>query len=158
MELFTSGRQTHGLQNSGLHPTVMCLYVIRSSLENLHFKHSTLCICYISITIFYDHLWKGLVVVVVVVVVKLLPCDQEVMGSSPENSLLQKCRERLRKKTQVVGPFPGPCASGSYVHRAALFLEYFSRKNKNELDCWSALLLSEEGISSSLCFIDYLSL
>jgi hypothetical protein len=29
-------------------------------------------------------------------VVKLLPCDQEVMGSSPENSLLQKCRERLR--------------------------------------------------------------
>jgi hypothetical protein len=96
MELFTSGRQTHGLQNSGLHPTVMCLYVIRPSLENLHFKHSTLCICYISITIFYDHLWKGLVVVVVVV--KLLPCDQEVMGSSPENSLLQKCREMLRTK------------------------------------------------------------
>jgi hypothetical protein len=29
-------------------------------------------------------------------VVKLLPCDHEVMGSSPENSLLQKCRERLR--------------------------------------------------------------
>jgi hypothetical protein len=27
-------------------------------------------------------------------VVKLLPCDHEVMGSS-ENSLLQKCRERL---------------------------------------------------------------
>jgi hypothetical protein len=26
---------------------------------------------------------------------KLLPCDHEVMGSSPENSLLQKCRERL---------------------------------------------------------------
>jgi hypothetical protein len=27
--------------------------------------------------------------------VKLLPCDHEVMGSSPENNLLQKCRERL---------------------------------------------------------------
>ena len=54
--------------------------------------------------------------------VKLLPCDHEVTGSSPGTSLLQKCRERLRtKKTQVVGPFPGPCASGSYRHRAALF-------------------------------------
>jgi hypothetical protein len=28
--------------------------------------------------------------------VKLLPCDHEVMGSSPENSLLQKYREILR--------------------------------------------------------------
>jgi hypothetical protein len=28
--------------------------------------------------------------------VKLLPCDHEVMDSSPRNSLLQKCRERLR--------------------------------------------------------------
>lgn len=27
--------------------------------------------------------------------VKLLPCDQEVTGSSPGNSLLHKCRERL---------------------------------------------------------------
>jgi hypothetical protein len=27
--------------------------------------------------------------------VKLLPCDHEVMGSSPGNSLLQKCWERL---------------------------------------------------------------
>jgi hypothetical protein len=27
--------------------------------------------------------------------VKLLPCDHEVMGSSPENSLLQKCKEIL---------------------------------------------------------------
>jgi hypothetical protein len=27
--------------------------------------------------------------------VKLFPCDHEVMGSSPRNSLLQKCRERL---------------------------------------------------------------
>jgi hypothetical protein len=29
------------------------------------------------------------------VAVKLLPCEHEVMGSSPENSLLQKCREML---------------------------------------------------------------
>jgi hypothetical protein len=26
-------------------------------------------------------------------------------------------------RPKVVGPFPGPCASGSYVHRDALFLE-----------------------------------
>jgi hypothetical protein len=25
------------------------------------------------------------------------------------------------KVSKVVGPFPGPCASGSYMHRAALF-------------------------------------
>jgi hypothetical protein len=25
-------------------------------------------------------------------------------------------------RPKVVGPFPGPCANGSYVHRAALFL------------------------------------
>ena len=30
--------------------------------------------------------------------VKLLPCDHEVTGSSSVNSLLQKCRERLRTK------------------------------------------------------------
>jgi hypothetical protein len=28
--------------------------------------------------------------------VTLLPCDHEVMGSSTRNSLLQKCRKRLR--------------------------------------------------------------
>jgi hypothetical protein len=28
--------------------------------------------------------------------VKLLPCDQEVMGSSPRKSLLQKCKEMMR--------------------------------------------------------------
>jgi hypothetical protein len=42
--------------------------------------------------------------------VKLLPCDHEVMGSSPGNSLLQKCRERLHTSG----------ASKSYVHRAAI--------------------------------------
>jgi pseudo-response regulator 7 len=30
------------------------------------------------------------------VAIKLLPCDHEVMGSSPGNSLLQKCRKMLR--------------------------------------------------------------
>jgi hypothetical protein len=34
-------------------------------------------------------------------VVKLLHCDHEVMGWSPRNSLLQKCRERLRKKNSA---------------------------------------------------------
>jgi hypothetical protein len=28
-------------------------------------------------------------------------------------------------RPKVVGPFPGPYASGSYVHRAALFRELF---------------------------------
>jgi hypothetical protein len=40
----------------------------------------------------------------------------------PRNSLLQKCRERLYIRLKVVGPFPGPCTSGSYVHRTTLFL------------------------------------
>jgi hypothetical protein len=31
----------------------------------------------------------------------------------------------------VVRPFPGPCTSGSYVHRAALFLHYFYRLSSN---------------------------
>jgi hypothetical protein len=30
-------------------------------------------------------------------VVKLLPCDHEVMGLNPENNLLQKCRERVHE-------------------------------------------------------------
>ena len=48
---------------------------------------------------------------------KLLSCD--LTGSSPGNSLLQKCREMLRTKTQSRRTLPGPCTSGSYVHRAA---------------------------------------
>jgi len=31
-------------------------------------------------------------------VVKLMPCDHEVTGSSPGTSLLQKCREKLHTK------------------------------------------------------------
>jgi hypothetical protein len=59
--------------------------------------------------------------------VKLLPCDHEVIGSSPGN-LLQKCR----KRPKVVGPLPGPCASSSYVHQAALLNSSLWRKNKKQ--------------------------
>lgn len=37
MELFTSGRQTHGLQNLGLHLTAMCLYVTFSVIDTYLF-------------------------------------------------------------------------------------------------------------------------
>jgi hypothetical protein len=46
------------------------------------------------------------------------------MGSSPENSLMQKCKRRLCTyyiRPKVVGPFPGPYTSGSYMHQTALF-------------------------------------
>jgi hypothetical protein len=29
------------------------------------------------------------------------------------------------RRPKVIGPFPGPCASGSYVHRAAFFLSHY---------------------------------
>jgi hypothetical protein len=35
-------------------------------------------------------------------------------------------------RPKVVGPFPGPCTSGSYVHRAAFF--------KNVLGSWQLLM------------------
>jgi hypothetical protein len=38
--------------------------------------------------------------------VKLLPCDHEVIDSSPGNSLLQKCREGCVQKTQSGQIFP----------------------------------------------------
>jgi hypothetical protein len=44
----------------------------------------------------------------------------EIMGSSPGNSLLQKCREVVHIRPKVVGHFPVPYASRTYVHRAAL--------------------------------------
>jgi hypothetical protein len=40
-------------------------------------------------------------------VVKLSPCDQEVAGSSPGNSLFKICRERLRTETPS-GSDPSP--------------------------------------------------
>ena len=39
MELFISGRQTHGLQNLGLHLTDMCLYVTSSAINSHFLKH-----------------------------------------------------------------------------------------------------------------------
>jgi hypothetical protein len=47
-------------------------------------------------------------------VVKLLPCDHEVTSSSHGNSLLQKCRERLRTKDQSGrDPSPDPAQAGA---------------------------------------------
>jgi hypothetical protein len=45
-----------------------------------------------------------------------LPCDHEVMGSS----LVEMQGKTAYIRPKVVGPFPGLCASRSYVHRAAL--------------------------------------
>jgi hypothetical protein len=51
-------------------------------------------------------------------VVKLLICDHEVMGSSPGNSLLQKCKERLRTQDpKWSNRSPDP-----HKRQAALFL------------------------------------
>src|SRR3954466_7331927 len=47
-------------------------------------------------------------------VVKLLPCDHEVTGSSLGNSLLQKCRERLRTiDPKWSDPSPDPAQAGA---------------------------------------------
>jgi hypothetical protein len=46
------------------------------------------------------------------IAVKLLPCDHEVMGSSPENSLWWKCRERLCT-TQSGRTLPDPTQEGA---------------------------------------------
>jgi hypothetical protein len=54
--------------------------------------------------------------------VKLLPCDHEVMGSkSWKQPLVEIQGKTAYIRPKVVGLFPGPCASGSNVHRAALF-------------------------------------
>ena len=55
-------------------------------------------------------------------VVKLLPCDHEVMGSSPENSLLQKCRERLRTiDPKWSDPSLDPAQAGATCTRLPFF-------------------------------------
>jgi hypothetical protein len=56
-------------------------------------------------------------------VVKLLPCDHELMDSSPGNSLLQKCREMLPK---VVGPFPNRALVGATCTKLPFFLILWS--------------------------------
>ena len=46
--------------------------------------------------------------------VKLLPSDHEVTGSSPGNSLLQKCRERMRIiDPKWSDPSPDPAQAGA---------------------------------------------
>ena len=46
--------------------------------------------------------------------VKLLPCDHEVTGSSLGNNLLQKCRERLRTiDPKWSDPSPDPAQAGA---------------------------------------------
>ncbi|KAK4353481.1 hypothetical protein RND71_028999 [Anisodus tanguticus] len=49
----------------------------------------------------------------------------EVMGSSRGNSLLQKCRIRLRTKDPCGPEKPDPTHSGSLVHRAVLYYAVF---------------------------------
>ncbi|XP_044350612.1 type I inositol polyphosphate 5-phosphatase 5 isoform X2 [Triticum aestivum] len=57
-----------------------------------------------------------------VLVVKLLPCDHEVMGSSPGNSLLQKCRERLRTiDPKWSDPSLDPAQAGATCTRLPFF-------------------------------------
>jgi hypothetical protein len=53
--------------------------------------------------------------------VKLLPCDHEVMGWKQPLAEMQGNAVYIRPK--VVGPFSGPYASGSYVHRTAPLIE-----------------------------------
>jgi hypothetical protein len=49
------------------------------------------------------------------------PCDHEVMGSSAGNKPLAEMQGKdAYIRPNVVGPFPRPCISESYVHRAAL--------------------------------------
>jgi hypothetical protein len=63
--------------------------------------------------------------------VKLLPCEQEVMGS-PRNTLLQKCRERLHTCKTQSGRTLLHAVLGA-LHWAALFLYQL----KGMQDCWS---------------------
>ena len=57
-------------------------------------------------------------------VVKLLPCDHEVMGSSPGNSLLQKCRERLRTiDPKWSDPSLDPAQAGATCTRLPFFID-----------------------------------
>jgi hypothetical protein len=56
-------------------------------------------------------------------VVKLLPCDQEVTDSSCGNSLLQKLQGKAAFNDPMwSNPSPDPAQSGSFMHRAALFI------------------------------------
>jgi hypothetical protein len=70
------------------------LYVSASAIHDRMDPHQVHCLCMpVSLLDWLFHFgvepWCS---------VKLLPCDHEVTDSSPENSLLQKCRARLRIK------------------------------------------------------------
>src|SRR3954469_23221584 len=61
-------------------------------------------------------------------VVKLLPCDHEVTGSSPGNSLLQKCRERLRTiDPKWSDPSPDPEQAGATCTGLPFFFRIVSK-------------------------------
>ena len=63
-------------------------------------------------------------------VVKLLPCDHEVMGSSPGNSLLQKCRERLRTiDPKWSDPSPDPAQAGATCIGLPFFYSFLVHDN-----------------------------
>ena len=58
--------------------------------------------------------------------VKLLPCDHEVTGLSPGNSLLQNCREMLRTiDPKWSDPSPYPAQAGATCTGAAFFLPIY---------------------------------
>lgn len=62
--------------------------------------------------------------------VKLLPCDHEVTGSSPGNSLLQKCRERLR----TIDPkWSDPAQAGATCTRLPFFFILIMQVNMEKM-------------------------
>jgi hypothetical protein len=53
-------------------------------------------------------------------VLKLLPCELEVMGSSPAS--YRNAGKAVCMRPKVVGPFPRPCTSGSLLQEPLGFL------------------------------------
>jgi hypothetical protein len=54
--------------------------------------------------------------------VKLLPCDHEDGFKSCKQPFAKMQGKNTYIRPKVIRSFPRPCASGSYMHRAALFL------------------------------------
>ena len=76
-------------------------------------------------------------------VVKLLPCDHEVMGSSPGNSLLQKCRERLRTiDPKWSDPSLDPAQAGATCTRLP-FNAYCLNQTKKMLDKFNGFCVND---------------
>jgi hypothetical protein len=57
--------------------------------------------------------------------VKLLPCDHEVMGSSPGNSLAEMQGKATHIRPKVTGPFPGLAQAGATCTGLPFFEEIF---------------------------------